>query len=84
MEVAMMWFGGNGWGSCGLIVNALAMAVFWGAVLTASLLAVHLLSSGRSNPPAMAVSGSTRAEGLSSAQFARTETDNDEFHKRLM
>lgn len=51
-----MWFGVNGWGWCGLIVNMQAMAVFWGAVFTAILLAVHLLIRGRSNPSATTVS----------------------------
>jgi putative membrane protein len=80
----MTWFGGDGWGWCGLIVNGLAMAVFWGAVFTAILLAAHFLTRGRSNPPAMTVTGSTRAEGVSAARFARGEMDNDEYYRRLM
>jgi putative membrane protein len=80
----MTWFGGDGWGWCGLIFNGLAMAVFWGAVFTAILLAVHLLSRERSNPSAMTVAGSTRAQGVSPARVARGEMDNDDFYRRLM
>ena len=80
----MTWFGGDGSGWCGLIVNGLAMAVFWGAVFTAILLAVHLLSRERSNRSAMSVAGSTPTEGVSPAHFAGGEMDNDEFYRRLM
>jgi putative membrane protein len=80
----MTWFGGDGWGWCGLIFNGLAMAVFWGAVFTAILLAVHFLTRGRSNPSATTVTGSTRAEAVSPARFARGEMDDDEFYRRLM
>jgi putative membrane protein len=78
------WFGGDGWGWCGLIFNGLAMAVFWGAVFTAILLAVHLLSRERNNPSAMAVAGSIRAQGVSPARVAGGEMDNDDFYRRLM
>lgn len=80
----MTWFGGHGWGWCGLIFNGLAMAVFWGAVVTAIVLAVHVLSRERSNPSAMTAAGSTRAEGGSPASLARGDLDNDEFYRRLM
>lgn len=80
----MTWFGGDGWGWCGLIFNGLAMAVFWGAAFTAILLAVHLLSRERSNSPAMTVAGSTRAGGGPPAGFARADMNDDEFHRRLM
>jgi uncharacterized membrane protein len=80
----MTWFGGDGWGWCGSVFNAFATAVFWGAALTAILLAVHLLIRGRSNPPAVAVTGSNRAEVGSPVRFARGEMDNDDLHRRLM
>jgi uncharacterized membrane protein len=80
----MRWFGGDGWGWCGLIFNGLAMAVFWGAVFTAILLTVHLLSRERSNTSAMTVAGSTPAEGVTPARVTRGEMGNDDFYRRLM
>lgn len=80
----MTWFGGDGWGWCGSIFNGLAMAVFWGAVFTATLLAVHFLTSERSNSSAMTVTGSPRAEDVSPVGFVRGETHDDEFYRRLM
>lgn len=77
----MTWFGGDGWGWCGLVFNVLVMAVFWGAAI---VLGVHLLTRERSNPSAMTVTGSTRAEAVSPVRFARGEMDNDEFYRRLM
>jgi hypothetical protein len=41
------------------------------SVFTGILLAVHFLIRERSNPSAMTVTGSTRAEGMSAARFAR-------------
>jgi putative membrane protein len=80
----MTLFGPHVWGWCGLIFNGLAMAVFWGAVFTAILLAVHVLTRERSNPSAMTVAGSTRAEGVSPARVSRGEMDDDDFYRRLM
>lgn len=80
----MTWFGGDGWGWCGSVFNAFATAVFWGAVLTAIVLAIHFLMKGRSNPSAVAVTGSDRIEGGSPARFSRDEIGNDDLHRRLM
>jgi putative membrane protein len=80
----MTWFGEHGMGWCGLIFNGLTMAVFWIAVFTAILLAAHFLTRGRSNPPAVTVAGSTRAEGVAPIRPERGETDDDEFYRRLM
>jgi putative membrane protein len=80
----MAWFGGHGWGWCGLIFNGFAMAVFWAAVFTAILLAVHLLSRERSNSSAITVTSPARAGGGSAVRFAPGEMDDDEFYRRLM
>jgi uncharacterized membrane protein len=80
----MAWFRGDGWGWCGLIFNGVAMAVFWGAVFIAILLAAHILTRERSNASAMTVTGSTRAEGVSPVRFSPGEIDDDEFYRRLM
>ena len=79
----MMWYSGHSWGSCGLIVNVPAMVLFWAVVFTTLVLAAHLLRRERTNSSAMTVGGPTRAKGVA-AQPVRTETDNDEFHCRLM
>jgi putative membrane protein len=79
----MTWYGRDGWGSCGSVFNDLAMAVFWGAVVTAILLAVHYLITRRSNQLLM-TTGTTGAEGAAAVSPARGEMDNDEFYRRLM
>lgn len=80
----MTWYGADGWGWCGSIFNVLVMAVFWGAVFIAILLAVHFLVRGRSNPSVMTVTGSTQAEAVPAVRFARGEMDDEEFYRRLM
>jgi uncharacterized membrane protein len=80
----MTWYGRGGWGWCGSVFNDLAMAVFWGAVVIAVLLAVHYLITRRSNPSLMTVTGTTGAEGAPAVRPARGEMDNDEFYRRLM
>jgi putative membrane protein len=80
----MMWHGGDGWGWCGWIFNGFAMAVFWGAVFTAILLAVHLLSRERRNPSTMAVAGTTAAQGVPPGRVAGGEMGNEDFYRRLM
>jgi hypothetical protein len=59
---AMMWYGGDGWGWGGVIVNVLAMVVFWGAVITVIVFAVWFRSGERSDPWAPRDTGSTRAK----------------------
>ena len=66
----MTWFGGDGWGWCGLIFNVLAMAVFWGAAI---VLAVHFLTRERRDLSAMTVAGSTRTEAVSPVRLRRGE-----------
>jgi putative membrane protein len=80
----MIWYGGDGWGWGGLIVNVLAMVVLWGAVITAIGLAIHFLSRDRSDPWAPRDTGSTRAEDVLAERVARGEMDNDELYCRVM
>jgi uncharacterized membrane protein len=77
----MTWSGGDGWGWCGLIFNVLVIAAFWGATI---VLAAHFVIRERRNLPATALVGSSRAEGVAAARFARDETDDDDFYRRLM
>jgi uncharacterized membrane protein len=79
----MMWYGGDFWGWCGVIVNVVAVAVFLGAIIAAIAVAARLGSGGRSDLSAARDSGSIRAEALA-ARGARGGMDNDEFHRRLM
>ena len=75
----MMWYGGDGWGWGGLIVNVLAMVVFWGAVIIAIGLAIHFLRRDRGDVSAPRDTGSTGAEDVLAERAARGEMDNDEF-----
>jgi putative membrane protein len=80
----MMWYGGDFWGWCGVIVNVVAVAVFLGAIIAAIVVAVQLGSGGRSDLSSARDSGSSRAEAVLAARGARGGMDNDEFHRRLM
>jgi hypothetical protein len=78
------WYGGNGWGWCTGVMNTPAMLLLWGAVITATVLAVRFASREPSDPPVPPGTGSTRLGGAVAARIARSETANDEFHRRLM
>ncbi|KPN45984.1 hypothetical protein AN933_26865 [Mycobacterium intracellulare subsp. chimaera] len=65
----MMWCSGYGWGWLGVIVNVPTMVAFWGAVVTASVLAVRFHIRGGSEPSVPTLSDSTRAEDVSAARF---------------
>ena len=80
----MMWFHGTGWNWAGCIQGGLVMAVLWGTVITAIILAVGFLTRQRSDPPAPTRTGSVRPEGAVAARTSRSEMDNDEWHRRLM
>jgi uncharacterized membrane protein len=80
----MMWYGGDGWGWCGVIVNVLAVVVFLGAIIAAIVLAVRFRSGGRTDLSAPRDSDSSRAEAVLAARGARSDVDNDEFFRRLM
>jgi putative membrane protein len=78
----MTWYGGDGWGWCGVFVNVVAVAVFLGAIIAAIFLAGR--SGGRSDLSAPRDGGSSRAEEMLAARGAPGRMDNDEFHRRLM
>jgi hypothetical protein len=79
-----MWYGGDGWGWCAVIVNVVAVVVFSGAIIAAIVLAVRSRSGGRSDLSAPRDGGSTGAEGVLAAPGARGEMGNDDFYRRLM
>ncbi len=80
----MMWYGGDGWGWCGVIVNVVAVVVFLGAIIATIVVAVRFRSGERRDLWAPRDSGSSRAEAVLAARGARSEVDNDEFFRRLM
>ena len=78
------WYSGNGWGWCSMFVHIPATLILWGALFTAMVLAVGYALRQRSDPPAPTGAGSVRPEGALAARVGRSETDNDEFWRRLM
>jgi uncharacterized membrane protein len=76
----MMWYGGDGWGWCALIVNVLAVVVFLGVIIAAIVLAVR--SAERSDVSAMGDTGSARAPEESPG--VRGDMGDDDFYRRLM
>jgi uncharacterized membrane protein len=80
----MTWYGAHGWGWCGSIFSMFGMAVLWVVVVGATVLAIHFLIRGRSNPSVMTVTRSTRDEGLPPVRFVRGDMDDDKFYRRLM
>jgi len=80
----MMWYGGDGWGWCALIVNVLAVVVFLGVIIAAIVLAVRFRSAERSDVSAMGDTGSARAPEVLAARGARGDMGDDDFYRRLM
>jgi putative membrane protein len=78
------WYSRNGWGWCNTVANIPAMVLLWGAVITATVLAVRFLTRQRSDPLAPRDMGSIRIEYMLAEGSARGEMDNDEWHRRLM
>jgi hypothetical protein len=64
-----MWYGGWGW--CSVMSNLPAALLFWGAVFT--VVAVALRSAFR-----------WPSEGVTAARVTRSETDDQDFYRRLM
>jgi hypothetical protein len=80
----MAWYEGNGWGWCSMIAGNPAMVILWGAVLAATAFAFGFALRQRSDPPAPTGNGSSWREGAVAARIARSDTDSDEFWRRLM
>jgi hypothetical protein len=78
------WYGGHGWGWCSVLVNIPVMVALWGAVFTAMVLAVRFALRQPSDASGLTGTGSTRPEGVAAVRTAPSETDNDEFYRRLM
>ena len=79
-----MWYGGDGWAWCGVLLNVLAVAVFLGVVIAAVVLAVRVGDEGRNDPPALGDSGFAHAGHLASSPGARNDLGDDDFYHRLM
>jgi uncharacterized membrane protein len=80
----MMWFNGIGWNWAGCTPGVLVMALFWGTVITAIILAVRFLIKQRSGPPAPRDAGSIRIEHVLVEGSAQGEMDSHPWHRRLM
>jgi hypothetical protein len=78
------WYGGHGWGWCGVLVNFPATVLLWGAVVAAIVLAVRFAVRQPSDPPAPTCAAYPRSEGMVAARFARSGNDNDDFYRRFM
>jgi hypothetical protein len=77
----MMWFHGIGWSWAGCIEETV---VLWGAVITASILAVSFLTRQRRDSLAPRDTDSIRIEYVWPETSARGEPNKDEWHRRLM
>ncbi len=80
----MMWFHGIGWSWAGCIQEVLVMAVLWGTVITAIILAVRFLTEQRTDPLPLRDTGSIRIEYVLAEGSPRGETDSEQWHRRLM
>ncbi len=78
------WYGGDGWGWCGMTAHTFAMTLLWGAVFTAIVLAIGFALRQRSDSPASTGTGSRWTGSAVAAHITGNETDNDEFWRRLM
>jgi len=79
-----MWYGGDGWAWCAVLVNVLAVVVFLGVVIAAVVLAVRVRGEGRRDPSALGDSGFTRAGQVAASPGARNDMGGDDFYRRLM
>lgn len=80
----MTWFHGIGWTWAGCIQEVLVMAVLWGTVITAIILAARFLTKQRSDPLALRDMGSIRIEHGLAEGSAQGEIDSHQWHRRLM
>ena len=78
------WYGGNGWGWCSTIAHIPSMVILWAVVFTAMALAVGFAIRQRNDPPAPTSTGSVQSEGMAAAHIGRSETDDDDYYRRLM
>jgi hypothetical protein len=78
------WFSGHGWGWCGVMVSTPAMVLLWGAFFTALVLALRSAVRRPRDPAAPTGTRTVWPEGVAVAPTARSETDNDDFYRRLM
>ena len=73
------WYGGNGWGWCGMIAHVPSMVILWGVVFSATALAVALPSGSerirRPRRPPVLSSPKARSR-LALAAAKRTTTNS--------
>jgi uncharacterized membrane protein len=78
----MMWYGGDVWAWCTLILNVLAVVVILGVIIAAIILAVR--SAERSGRSSTGDSGSAQAPEVSAARGVRGEMGDDDIYRRPM
>lgn len=78
------WYDGSGLGWCDTFAHFPTMALLWGSVLAAMILAVGLAFRNRNEAPAPMGTVSARPDVSVAARRARPEPDNEEFWRRLM
>lgn len=75
----MMRYHDGGWGPGAWLAMAFVMVVFWGAVVTAIVLAVR---GSQQQPAAPGTPTSSDAQRILDERFARGEIDADEYQHR--
>ena len=77
------WFSGHGWGWCGAMVNTPVMALLWGAVFAALVVAMRSAFGRPTDPPAPTGNSTAWREGVAVAP-TRSAPDDGDFYRRLM
>ena len=77
------WLGEDGWGWCAMIGHLPVMVVLWGAVVSATVLAVSFASGQRNDPLPTSSVRSIQSQGVTSVRIGENQTDNDEYWPRL-
>ena len=77
-----MMYGWDGWGWGGWIVMTLMMVLFWAAVITAIVAAIHYLTGGGSQRNQRNDRPIRSAEDVLAERFARGDIDEDEYRRR--
>ena len=67
-----------------MIAHLPSMVILWGVVFSAMALVVGFAIRQRKDPPAPTATGSLQPQGAVTSRISRSETDNDEFSRRLM
>lgn len=79
------WYGGHGWGWCGMMLNIPAMVLLWGAAVAAVVMATRLAVRRPGDPPDQTNTGRLRPDAMAAKGITPPRgSDSDEFYRRLM